>query len=315
MQSLFSTMGEKFKPETNDTMKYPTSNISDLYEKARIAHYWTSFSPDVRGKQLIAEFQELISSDITVLEDNGHTEEHINEYIARFRQKLCSWLSAKSNCASTMITGGSNFSVRRNEKANKTEQNRYEEFTQWREKALKKPTQPITLDSELQKAINDLEGCKRNHELMIAANKAIRSKKDVTAKLLELGLSEKICEELQKPDWCGRIGFASFSLTNNNANIKRLEQRVKELSEKETLREAEKEGTKEADTFTFDGGRIEINREADRVQIIHNEKPDSSVIAKLKSNGWRWSPSFGAWQRKLTQQAIYDAKHLLRDKM
>lgn len=296
-------------------MKYPTSNISDLYENARRAHYWTSFSPDVRGKQLIAGFQELISSDITVLEDNGADEERINDYISKFRQKLCAWLSAKSNCASTMITGGSNFNVRRNEKANKTEQNKYEEFTQWREKALKKPVAPVTLDSELQKAINDLEGCKRNHELMIAANKAIRSKKDVTSKLLALGLTEKVCEELQKPDFCGRIGFASFSLTNNNANIKRLEQRVKELSEKEALREAEKEGTKESDSFTFEGGVILINREADRVQIKHDEKPDSAMIDALKKNGWKWSPTFGAWQRKLTQQAIYDAKHLLRDKM
>ena len=67
-----------------------------------------------------------------------------------------------------------------------------------------------------------LESMKRSHALMKAANAAIRKGKTPDRQipaLLELGLTQSQAEELLKPDFCGRIGFASFSLQNSNANI------------------------------------------------------------------------------------------------
>ena len=37
------------------------------------------------------------------------------------------------------------------------------------------------------------------------------------------------------PDFMGRRGIPSFMLTNNNANIRRIEKRIKELSKRITL--------------------------------------------------------------------------------
>lgn len=55
----------------------------------------------------------------------------------------------------------------------------------------------------------------------------------------------------------------------------------------------------------FEGGKIVKNFSEDRLQIIFPNKPDSETILKLKSNGFRWSPIFMAWQRQLTSNAYY----------
>lgn len=67
--------------------------------------------------------------------------------------------------------------------------------------------------------------------MMKATNKICRDKKlsneSKIDELVKLGFSEEQANEIMTPDYMGRIGFASFSLTNNNANIRRLEQQLK----------------------------------------------------------------------------------------
>ena len=60
----------------------------------------------------------------------------------------------------------------------------------------------------------------------------------------------------------------------------------------------------------FDGGEIVRNLEADRLQILFDEKPDEATRAKLKQNGFRWSPTNSAWQRKLTPNAEIAARRV-----
>lgn len=49
------------------------------------------------------------------------------------------------------------------------------------------------------------------------------------------------------------------------------------------------------------------NRADNRLQIFFEEKPDGETRSALKSNGFRWAPSAGAWQRQLNDNAIYAA--------
>ena len=46
--------------------------------------------------------------------------------------------------------------------------------------------------------------------------------------------------------------------------------------------------------------KVVENTEAMRYQIIFEGKPDADVRTLLKSNGFKWAPSQGAWQRQLT---------------
>lgn len=128
---------------------------------------------------------------------------------------------------------------------------------------------------------------------MKAANKAIRLKDTEAGDdlLREMGYSEESIKKLREPDYCGRVGYPSFQLQNNNANIHRVEERLK------SLKAAKERGSSEREYKTF---KVVENTEAMRYQIIFDGKPDADIRSLLKSNGFKWSPSNGAWQRQLT---------------
>ena len=50
----------------------------------------------------------------------------------------------------------------------------------------------------------------------------------------------------------------------------------------------------------FDGGEIVEDRDANRVQIHFEDRPDRAMIQKLKSSGFKWSRRNQAWQRQNT---------------
>lgn len=50
---------------------------------------------------------------------------------------------------------------------------------------------------------------------------------------------------------------------------------------------------------------MEANTADNRLQIFFEEKPDEETRSSLKSNGFRWAPSAGAWQRQLNDNAIF----------
>jgi hypothetical protein len=153
-------------------------------------------------------------------------------------------------------------------------------------------------------------------ELMKKANAVIRKKslsdKEKAEQLVEMKLLTMAqAMELLQPDYANRKGFPSYRLTNNNAEIKRLKQWVQNLESKRQG-ELEQEQSGEAPVWEFEGGRMEANFDADRYQIFFDEIPDAEFRSKLK-RGWRWSPRYSAWQRKITQNAMYSAKSLLPD--
>lgn len=122
--------------------------------------------------------------------------------------------------------------------------------------------------------------------------------------------SAKNAAKLLEPDFCGRIGFADYALTNNGANIRRMEKRLAQLQAARKVAEAAGGESKR----TAYQGLCEIveNYDENRLQIIFEGKPDASVRDALKSAGFRWAPTQGAWQRQLSNGARYAAKVFLR---
>lgn len=167
-------------------------------------------------------------------------------------------------------------------------------------------------NEEMDKAQSDLHKAESLQETMKKVNAIIRSKKNVSERLVkEAGLSESSAYKIQQPDYAGRIGFATYQLTNNNASIKRLQERVKMLEKKVEGVKAAEQGSEEK--YTFEGGLIEVNYPEDRVQILFpGGRTDKEMYKMLRSNGYVYSPSNRAFQRKLTPQAIRNAVHIMK---
>jgi hypothetical protein len=138
---------------------------------------------------------------------------------------------------------------------------------------------------------------KGTHEFVKAANKLVR--KNDQEGFLKLKFAKPgMWEELRTRNWWG-VGFGPFVLSNNNANIKRIEKRIAGLKAL-------------AETFavdmTINGVRIFENRDAGRLQLLFDGKPAAEVIKQLKQHGFRWCRTEVAWQRHISSNAIYWGK-------
>ena len=120
------------------------------------------------------------------------------------------------------------------------------------------------------------------------------------------GITEEQAKKIDARIYAARypwdnVPFSDYSLKNNNAEIRRLDKRITEVTR---FKEVGFNG------WEFDGGKAEVNTELNRLQLFFDEKPNDSQRHQLKSNGFKWAPSQGAWQRQLTDNAIYAAGRL-----
>lgn len=154
----------------------------------------------------------------------------------------------------------------------------------------------------VRKLLKQLQNRIQSQELMKAFNVAIRKNKTRETQLeavVKLGWSESEAMKLLNGDFCGRVGFASYSLQNNNAQITRLKGRIAELAR---TKEKATDSREEHDGFIF-----EIDSEENRILFIFEGKPEEDIRTLLKSNAFKWSPTRGAWVRKVTANALADA--------
>ncbi len=154
-----------------------------------------------------------------------------------------------------------------------------------------------------------LAALEKAQAVMKAANKAIRSTKDEAAQLDKLvngcGLTEKQAREILTPDCCGRVGFASYALQNNNANIRTTKQRLEQLEKLHNA--APLSGSGEVNGLEWT-----LYEEDGRVKFSFDDKPDDETRNVLKSNGFKWSRYSRAWVRKLTGNAIHSANWIVK---
>ena len=274
---------------------------------AKVAHNLMSFSDYTDGgitnsyRSAVDKAYDLADK---VVEQRPTEAERAYRLAERYSKKMAEYYNKDSSigmmCPSVMISGAGNFPVKKKERqiaAWERNMQFYKEI-----QGILNKIEGIVYGNDIIKSNDEraiekleerLEDLKNLQEKMKAANKAIRMKdtEEGNDKLRELGFSEDGIKELRTPDFCGRLGYASFSLTNNNAEIHRIEGRIK------SLKTTKERGISEQEYKTF---KAVENTEVMRYQIIFDGKPESDVRDVLKSNGFKWAPSQGAWQRQIT---------------
>lgn len=151
----------------------------------------------------------------------------------------------------------------------------------------------------LRAKVRDLEA---SVEMMKKANALIRRGAGVETLCASLGWSEKTAQTVLRPDFCGRVGFPPFELTNRGAEIRRCKKRIAELEARSIA------ATGNPRDETHGDVRVTWNVEENRVQLFYPGKPADAVRADLKANGFKFAPSSGAWQRLATETAWFVAR-------
>ena len=314
---------EGFKKKTGNTEEVTASPNDISRSVANSAHRGTSFDPEKRGEQEQQSYVDYFNrakSEIEKLVETDEDRQIMNEELHRYKQgliqKFNAKLQAQSRQMSAMIAGPAKFPVRRNKRRMDTADKRRNELTEWDEKARRSMAKRIkphrfAISSDQENAVELLEkkiaDAEKSQETMKAINKIVRSKKLSKEQKIEKikkdhGFSDAHAEEILKPDYMGREGFAPFETQNNNANIRRMKERVESLK---------KSRNQETSEIEFDGGTISDNVEDNRVQIFFDNKPDAEIRTKLKGRGFRWAPSVNAWQRQRSPEALRIAKNIV----
>jgi hypothetical protein len=268
----------------------------------------TSFVPEKRAESWRLSYGAEMASDYELFQTHavkggttGILEEQFARYRAGARKRFVAFLSSSARCVSSFIAGPSNFPAARMNKRADIKHKRLGEYCEFRARAraavirnLRPDLAPIRASDAdaVQKYEAELAKLNAVQERMKAANAAIRANKKAGAEaqigaLMDLGFNEPRARDLLAPDCCGRIGFPDYAMKNNGANIRRIEKRIEYVTAQQAAPVVEREGS---------AARIEDDPPANRVRLFFPGKPAEEVRAKLKKNGFRWSPTIGAWQ-------------------
>lgn len=289
--------------------------LEHLREQAYRAYSNISFSPEKRAESIINDYSAELDEDLIEIEKVA--PHYVEKYKEKYTQLISHWLRSKSNCISSMITGPANFPVRRAEKANRNEENRYKDFRDWRDKiflsfkrqAKKKAIEDAGGELEINKS--KLADLLVYQEYMKRINKAHAAYVKKPNSILEANLTEDekdyVIKWFPKPSYYTKP-FQQFQLTNNLAKIKNTQARIAELEKKAYL------ANQEVKEYEVPGGKLILNYKDDRIQIFNESKPDQSVINSYKSHGLRWSPYNKCWQRQITNNALYSMQLLFKIK-
>ena len=240
----------------------------------------------------------------------------------RYARRLAEWTNDynrnQASYPSQFISGAGGYNMRKHEKQMSREGalwNEYDEIKDLLHKMESVGTGPVDLaDPHAREILTDqLNAHQKALDDAKAANAYYRKHKTLDGCP---GIGQKEKEWLTRPGVfnSGENGtplelygcpFPAYELQSRRGYIKRVADRLAELDKRAQQAEQPAESTK------FSGGEIVRNLEADRLQMLFDEKPDEEMRAKLKSNGFRWSPRYGAWQRQLTTNAEAAARRAL----
>lgn len=265
-----------------------------------------------------AAILEKVKAKCATDEQRERAEYLYNRYCSVLAEAINRDNEIGTRCPSVLICGAGNFPTRKKEKQiaawdknmeNFRKADHYLDMLKRAHTLAVKSDDPEVLDFLRAK----LAGLEEAHTLMVSANAYYRKNK--TLEGFE-GIPTDTMAWITRPGVYlpgGRNGdgsplafygkpFPTYELTNSNANIKRVKQRIETLEAVKASNPIEEE---------HDGYTYRENAEAMRVQFRFDGKPDDETRALLKRNGFRWAPSLGVWQRQLNDNGKYAAHRVM----
>lgn len=291
-------------------------------DTARNAHYMVHMS-DYKPGSATAEYQAAVDQAAELVERQKKAvspfyHDKLDALLDRYARRLAEWTNDynrnQASYPSQFISGAGGFNMRKHNKQMAREDSLWKEYDEIKDLLHKMEsvgTGPVDLaDPHAREILTDqLQKLQARLDRNKAMNAYYRKHKSF-AGFPELTdeaaarLDAQFAETRQRCPWIDKP-CPDYELTSLRGKIKRVEERIAELDKR--AQQAEQP----ADNTAFPGGEIVRNLEADRLQIIFNEKPDEDTRSALKQNGFRWSPRYGAWQRQLTQNAESAARRAL----
>ena len=231
----------------------------------------------------------------------------LDAYARKLAENMNSGYAIDARVPSVMIAGPANFPTRKKEKQNAARDRNMEEWRKIQgllDKIKGTGTGGISADDPdaVGKLREKLENLEELQETMKFVNDFYR-KHDTLDRCpyLTLGQIQKLKSDMESNWHYGNAPYLPWQLSNNSAEMRRVKKRIEELERK-------------ADTdytgWKFGGGYVEVNREDNRLRIFFEEKPGEAARSELKSNGFKWSPKAGAWQRQITANAFHAADRI-----
>ena len=277
---------------------------------ARRAKEMNSFS-DYKPGSATAEYRHYVDGAFALAQEQKKRvdpmyHEKIDSLLDTYARKLAANMNhgyeIDARVPSILIAGGSNFPVRKKEKQNAARDSNMQEW-QYIQGLLDKIRSTgmggIRQDDPqaIPKLQKKLAGLEKAQETMKAVNAYYRKHGTLDGCP---HLSPENLENLKADMASGwhyeKKPFQSWELSNNNAEIRRVRQRIESLTRANEVAYV---------GWEFDGGHVEANREQGRLQVFFDGKPEADARQQLKENGFRWAPSVGAWQRLLNDNAYY----------
>lgn len=254
-------------------------------ELARRAHAGMSWDPERRGDQERADHVGSMDAAANALKPLADTEDKqalLKSMLEQYRQGLVNhhtaMLAAKSRVVSPYIAGPSKFPVRRMEKANNSLDARIREMADYKSNQMERMRKALRDDGpvmawhegateKLAKQLADAEAAQAQYKAInkIVGDKRRTAEQKKAALVEQHHMSEKRAGELLEPDFAGRLGVPGYLLSNNSANIRRLKQRIADITartggemKKGSVRPMLKGERKKPDGFiTVGGGKEE----------------------------------------------------------
>ena len=282
---------------------------------AKRAKDMNSFS-DYKQGSATAEYRHYVDEAVQLAERQKQRvdpmyHDKIDSLLDTYARKLAANMNKgyeiDARVPSILIAGGSNFPTRKKEKQNAARDSNYREWQDIQgllDKIRSTGMGGISADDPqaVQKLEKKLESLEKSQETMKAVNAYYRKHKTLDGcPHLSPEQLEKLKADMTSSWHLGDKPFATWALSNNSAEIRRVKDRIKSLSQQKEIGFV---------GWEFDGGKVEANTEANRLQIFFEDKPDEATREALKNNGFRWSPKAGAWQRQLTSNAYYAADYV-----